>query len=290
MSMLISQDLTPGSGSRRRVSPRTGGKMSKQEALAERLLARIESGEWPADTLLTEPQLMEEEGESRFVVRGALEILRRAGWVESLMGVGTRVITRDGILIDASSMQDLDVRERADMGDQDALGASVAAAGHNPTAKFRLVFVTGREEAEVARYLGVGDDETLTLRELRRSVNEQPRIIESGYFPDHIASRPELARIRKPVDVAEGTTLYLARNGFPDLCHFDDVDTRPPTKDERDFLETDQQVLVQYRITFDRLGGSPIRVIRLVYRGDRYRLRYFVDGRGNPTLGVEEKA
>ncbi len=267
----------------------TGGKASRQAELAERLQARIESGELtPGDPLPSEPDMMKKENESRFVVRGALEILRLAGLVEKRQGVGTVVIARDAIRIDASRMQDLDARERETAQDQDALGSAVADAGHIPTHRFRLGVVYARDEPEAAAYLGVPPDETLTLREVRRLVNGQPRMIESGYFPERVTSRPGLERIRQPVDIAEGTTLYLARNGFPDLVHFDDTDTRPPAREERDFLETDQWVLTQWRVTLDRLDGTPIRAIRIAYRGDRYRLRHYVAGRGNPTFEIKE--
>jgi DNA-binding GntR family transcriptional regulator len=302
MSILMAQEVRESAQVRRDLGPNRGsvspssGRVTKQEQLAARFLERIEGvngeePEWPPGTLLpSEAKLIESERESRFAVRGALNILRQAGFVESRTGVGTIVITRDTILIDAAAIQDLDVREQADRGDEDALSASVAAAGHHPTKRFRLEIVSGREEPEVAQFLGVAEGEPLTLRESRWSVNGQPRIIESGYFPEHIASRTELSRLRMPEDVAEGTTLYLARNGFPDLCHFDHIDCRPPSKEERDFLETEQWVLVQLRVTLDRLGGEPIRVIRFVYRGDRYKLRTFVAGRGNPKFEIKEKA
>lgn len=267
----------------------TGGKASRQAELAERLQARIENGEWPPGTVLpSEPKMMKKEGESRFVVRGALEILRSTGIVEKRHGVGTVVIARDAIRIDASRMQDLDARECETSQERDALGSAVTDAGHIPTQRFRLGVAYARDEPEAAAYLGVSPDETLTLREVRRLVNGQPRMIESGYFPERVTSLPGLERIRQPIDVAEGTTLYLARNGFPDLVHLDDTDTRPPTRDERDFLESDQWVLTQWRVTLDRLGGTPIRAIRIVYRGDRYRLRHFVPGRGNPVFDIQE--
>jgi GntR family transcriptional regulator len=265
----------------REMSP-IAGKPSQQAVLAERFLARIESGEWPKGHLLpSENNLMKEEGMSRFVVRGALAILRGTGLVESRNGVGTVVIERDTILIDANTMQDLDGREQEKAQVHDALGSAVRDAGHIPSQKFRLGFIAAQEEPEVARLLEASAADTLTLREVKRSVNDQPRMIESGYFPERIASLPQLDRLRKPHDVPEGTTLYLAQNGFPDLCHEDVTETRPPLKEERDFLEVDQPVLVQWRTTFDRPGGTPIRVIRIAYRGDRYRIKHFVPGRGS---------
>ncbi|CAA7623292.1 Transcriptional regulator [Candidatus Terasakiella magnetica] len=63
------------------------------EQVADRLLARIASGEWgPGHRLPGERQLAEEMGVSRVSIRAAMQSLKTQGLLDAVQGGGTRVI------------------------------------------------------------------------------------------------------------------------------------------------------------------------------------------------------
>jgi DNA-binding FadR family transcriptional regulator len=69
-----------------------GGRVS--DRVADRLLARIASGEWaPGQRLPGERQLAEQMGVSRVSVRAALQTLKTQGFVDAVQGGGTRVVS-----------------------------------------------------------------------------------------------------------------------------------------------------------------------------------------------------
>lgn len=79
------------SGGRRRAKA-DGGRVS--DRVADRILARIASGEWaPGQRLPGERQLAEEMGVSRVSVRAALQGLKTQGFLDAVQGGGTRVIS-----------------------------------------------------------------------------------------------------------------------------------------------------------------------------------------------------
>lgn len=64
------------------------------DRVADRILARIASGEWePGRRLPGERQLAEEMGVSRVSVRAALQSLKTQGFLDAVQGGGTRVIS-----------------------------------------------------------------------------------------------------------------------------------------------------------------------------------------------------
>ncbi len=70
----------------------SGARVSDQ--VADRLLARIASGEWaPGQRLPGERQLAEDMGVSRVSVRAALQTLKTQGFVDAVQGGGTRVVS-----------------------------------------------------------------------------------------------------------------------------------------------------------------------------------------------------
>lgn len=259
-----------------------------KEITAREILAMIEDrGLQPGDKLPSEPELGAQFNRTRDTVRAAVTILVNLGVVERLQGKGMFVAKRDTILIDGSCMHDLDTRAAAAANPHDALGAAISGAGHQPSSRFSLPTITAASEPDFARLLGV--DEThgsLLARVIHRSVNGNPRMIETGYFDPAIATQEGLERIAQPVDVIEGTTLLLSQL-HPNLVAEHIIEARHPTLEENDFLRIDGCVLVQTIATYDRLGGKIIRVIRLVYRGDLYRIRFHVAGRGNVPMPPE---
>jgi len=64
------------------------------DRIADRILARIASGEWPLGHRLPgERQLAEDMGVSRVSVRAALQTLKTQGFVNAIQGGGTRVVS-----------------------------------------------------------------------------------------------------------------------------------------------------------------------------------------------------
>lgn len=73
---------------------RSGEAGRVSDRVADRLLARIASGEWaPGQRLPGERQLAEDMGVSRVSVRAALQTLKTRGFVDAVQGGGTRVVS-----------------------------------------------------------------------------------------------------------------------------------------------------------------------------------------------------
>lgn len=73
---------------------RSGSSGRVSDRVADRLLARIASGEWaPGRRLPGERQLAEDMGVSRVSVRAALQTLKAQGLVDAVQGGGTRVVS-----------------------------------------------------------------------------------------------------------------------------------------------------------------------------------------------------
>jgi GntR family transcriptional regulator, transcriptional repressor for pyruvate dehydrogenase complex len=86
----MGQTATPASKTAKSAS-KTGGLVS--ERVADRILARIASGEWgPGHRLPGERQLAEDMKVSRVSVRAALQGLKTQGLLDAVQGGGTRVI------------------------------------------------------------------------------------------------------------------------------------------------------------------------------------------------------
>lgn len=270
-----------------RMSPAGTGKRTLRAAAQDEILALINARNLkPGDKLPSEGELVNLLGRSRDTVRRAIATLADLGIVDRVNGVGSFVAKRDTILVDASLMHDLDARQEAAKQTHDAFGSVIADAGYQPSSQFELIQVPAAADPGIAKLLGVGPKGAMVVRVVNRRVNGQPRNIESSYFHPDIARNPKLAAIAQPYDVQEGTTLLLARV-YPNYCNENIFETRPPTLDENAFLNFSGPVLVHTIVMYDELGGKPIRVARFVYRGDLYRLRVFVPGRGNPPVPPE---
>jgi len=70
--------------------------VARYKQIAAILRARIESGDLePGQTVPSEPTLMQEFGVARNTVRHAIEVLRQAGLVTTVPGMGTYVSKPD---------------------------------------------------------------------------------------------------------------------------------------------------------------------------------------------------
>ncbi|MGE5477180.1 MAG: FadR/GntR family transcriptional regulator [Bacteroidales bacterium] len=78
---------------------RPGDASRVSDRVADRLLARIASGEWaPGQRLPGERQLAEDMGVSRVSVRAALQTLKTQGLVDAVQGGGTRVVSNTQVM------------------------------------------------------------------------------------------------------------------------------------------------------------------------------------------------
>lgn len=265
------------------------------ERLAESLAERIAAGEFDAvaagerpklpseNSLRTEHGLPDVDREiSKSVIRQAIRVLAERGLVETIHGEGTYLNRVHKLVLSMTHTEDLD--HRTNHLATDAWSSDVIAAGHVPDQEFELLKVLAKNvvvpELDVVQSLGVGSDAVLTVRRCWRTVDGKPSSVETSWFgPDVVAALPEIGI---PEDITRGTTVLLGEH-YPNLDHYDEVGTEPPTSAEQSFLKLPAGVvfLVRIRITFDEPGGTPLRLMRTVYRGDQYKIGYGVSGRGN---------
>ena len=262
------------------------------ERLAESLAERIESGEFDTDDpderpkLPSENELLTRHGLdgvdhpiSKSVVRQAIKALSERGLVETVPGAGSYITRVTRLILSMTHTEDLDRRAgHFAHYAKDAWSSDVLAAGHTPYQDFKLLKVV--PSAEVAERLEIPVSEVVTVRQCWRKVDGKPSCVETSWFGAAVvAALPDLG---DPRDIDRGTTVYLGEH-YPGLDHLDEIGTEAPSGEEQEFLRLPAGVvfLVRDRLTFDRPGGKPLRLMRTVYRGDQYKFRYSVAGRGN---------
>jgi GntR family transcriptional regulator len=237
----------------------------------------IKEGVWKVgERLPTERELMEQGYGSRTTIRSALAELAQRRVVESRQGYGTVVLKTEVLQLNMTRSENLD--HRVGYYGQDSWNSDVIAAGRTPLQTFELIY---QEAAGLqAHYLGASDEEDLVVRRCDRFVDGQAAMVETSWFPPAVVE--SLPRIARPKDIAEGTTVYMAENGFPELSHQDRIRIEKAEGHEREFLGLPLGVdmLVRWRITVSAPGGTPVRVMKSAYRGDMFELVYDVPGRG----------
>lgn len=145
------RDLSPGGT----WAPRSHESLSAQ--LAKALRSRIRAGEWNADGWLpTEAELCREYEVSRATTREAIRLLESQGLAESRHGVGTRVITQDGMV--HAGLQELK-----------SITETIAELGKVPRMEFRLKLLRPADEQDQSDFNVSADTEVLQLRRLLRA-------------------------------------------------------------------------------------------------------------------------
>ncbi len=137
---------------------RTAGSNPKvSDRVADRILARIASGEWGIGQRLPgERQLAEEMGVSRVSVRSAMQALKTQGFLDAVQGGGTRVISNANTMnpglaelvrISRANLHDLaEIR-----GILESWAVRRAAAAASPAHLAELAEIVRAGEADVAR-------------------------------------------------------------------------------------------------------------------------------------------
>ncbi|MGE5547821.1 MAG: FadR/GntR family transcriptional regulator [Solirubrobacterales bacterium] len=146
MTKSILSDLT---------APAKGGKVS--DRVADRILARIASGEWgPGQRLPGERQLAEDMGVSRVSVRAALQQLKTQGFLVAVQGGGTRVIssasTVDPALVELVRVNCENLNDLAELRAILETWAVRRAAGHAASENIaELAEIMAATEADISR-------------------------------------------------------------------------------------------------------------------------------------------
>lgn len=159
-------------------------------------------------------------------------------------------------------------RER---GQGDAWSADAAAQGRHGTQR---IFQAGEvpAPAEVARLLGIPEDEPVVVRRRLILLDDEPNELTDTYYPAGIARGTRLAGTAK---IPGGAVTLLAGLGHVGVLVHEDVTAGMPNEEERTALQTapDEPVLRITRVTLDR-NDQPIQVDRMVMPAQRQQLRY----------------
>jgi GntR family transcriptional regulator len=246
----------------------------KWEVLAELLAGEIEAGKYkPGDRLPTVEALELQHAVANITVRNAIIALVQRGLVRTEQGSGTYVRADERLRLDMTKIES--VEHRAVHRDFDAWTSDVRRAGFTPSQEFDLGLKSC--PADLAGVFGVDEGSVLTIRRCNRFVDEQPSMIETSYFPAWLVD--ELPRLREPVDIEEGTTLYLAEHGYPIDHRMDQISGRPQTREEQSFLQLPFSEWMLARISPAYIpDGRVARFMVSVYPAAKYTLVYQVGG------------
>jgi DNA-binding FadR family transcriptional regulator len=127
------------------------------DRIADRILARIASGQWPLGFRLPgERQLAEEMGVSRVSVRAALQTLKTQGFVTAVQGGGTRVVstasTMDHSLGELARVSHENMHDLAEIrGLLEVWAVRRAAVNATPAQLAELADIMRAAEADVSR-------------------------------------------------------------------------------------------------------------------------------------------
>jgi GntR family transcriptional regulator len=233
------------------------------ERVAMELADEIESGDWPAGSLLpTIPELEERFGASRVTVRGGIDDLARRGLVYTGYTGGRRGTIVRGL--GRISHYAADEHRRGTTSDRHDFFSEIARrAGKKPSKHFEMRFAV--PPADVAERLGTGEDELVVVRITRQLLDAEPWSRETSYYPRDLA---EEVGLDVPQDITQGTVRALAEAGHVETAWVDDVvDAHASSDDARDLaVPTGSPLLIQtrtastdQRITrvtrYTRLGG-----------------------------------
>lgn len=238
------------------------GRVGKAE-IASDLRTQILSGDLtPGDRLPTEAALTEHYGVSRGTVREGFAILVGEGLVVARRPHGYFVRGRQRM--EYRPQSDLTVRP-ADV-PKDAFLTELEAAGRAPTQTIDVAIV--RPPAEVAKRLGLGEDEHTVVRRRVRSLEGEPFMTNDSYFPLAIAQGTP---VMSPEDIARGANWALADAGYVQVRATDEFFVRMPTPDEQHRLDLapGTPVACQFTTGYSR-DGKALRVAVTVLPGDRH--------------------
>jgi GntR family transcriptional regulator len=243
---------------------------SKRDAITDALAGEIATGVYPHDTRLpSEAELCERFGVSRITVRGALDRLAVAGLVTSVRGHGWYIRGDQRrrfplLTIDERGGTTRDVWRTW-------LEAQGLRGDHD------LTVTVGLPPHHVARHLALPPDAQCAIRHRIRSINDEPVMISTAYFPCWLATGTELGRTGHgaAVDLDKPSPLdILAQLGHAPAQDEDQIGARMPELVESRELQLPTRgvpVITNCRTSFDA-AGVPVRCTHDVMAAHRFLL------------------
>jgi GntR family transcriptional regulator len=216
------------------------------------IAGRIETGEFaPGERLQTERELAEALGVSRMTARAALVRLAQRGLIDRRQGQGT-FVAEPKLRQDASHLR--------------GFFAETVGQGAFPTS--RLIDRSERfASRQLATMLDLRLGETVFAVVRVRSVNDQPVVLETSYFPARVA--PGLLELD-----LERSSIYRLLERFHArpvraVQSLEPIVAGPP---EADLLRVDvgDPLMLVERTAWDAQGRA-VEHARDIYRGDRSR-------------------
>lgn len=251
--------------------------------MAEDLRSQIDSGQLPAGAAIpSESELASVYGLSRTSVRNALEALRQWGLVRTIKGSGTHVRGRRQQLIRRVPDRYQWEKDRVHLPEYERRSAGSAEQDTGlPTDRFD--FRAQHDEIpatdDLARVFGVPPGTTLLRRVYRtgdRGAGGLPIGVGASYLVREIVeSNPDLLDPTKE-PWPGGTQHQLFTIGVELDRIIDELETRPPTRDEADALGIDAKgtsVFVLRKISIDTTDRV-VEVNDAVMPGDTTKLVY----------------
>ena len=243
---------------------------SRYAQLADELRGEILDGRWPPGVALpSESRLSTQRGVSRDVLRAALAQLRTEGLVTTVHGGSTYVRDRRPVRLPAS-------RFSRTFGPGTPAPWQSAAEESGLVGSVEMVSV-GRHPAgeDVARQLGIAEDDEVVIRQRRMLVGEQEAELvqqSDSIIPYELATGTKLSRRDR---IPSGIYQALAEIGHVPTTMTEEVTARMPTPDESWALGLVHgiPVLDIQRVTKDQ-AGRPIELLKVLSIADRTVLVY----------------
>jgi DNA-binding GntR family transcriptional regulator len=246
--------------------------------IADELRAQISSGELqPGDRLPSERDLIESYGASRTTIREAVRVLIGDGLIATSQGRGrgSVVRARRTLTYYATRAEDPGVPLESDAFFSEAIAQGLAPSQVISVKKSPLP--TG-----VAELLGRTLGEQAVRRLCVRSINEVPNSLQDSWYPMDLAEA--VPALLHRLDIKQGTTRYLAEQGYLQVAFLDQNTARMPTEEEKNLLGlgAGTPVLEHRRVGYTAVG-TPVRVSVNVFAGDRSVVAYALgDAEGLP--------
>jgi len=229
-------------------------KLPLHQQLYDFLRAKIRSGEWKESQMIpAEPELINQYGVSRIVVRQVLNRLVSEGLIFRQQGRGSFVSERrleEGLSRIISFTEDMHQR--------------------GLTPKTRVLFkglLPAHED--ISEHLGIQPGEELVRIERLRLANDEPMSIEDSYlvqryFPGILDEDFALVPLRQTLQQKFGVQITRARQVIRAV---------QATAEQARLLTTPAKapLLLIERVSFSG-QNQPIEFLRIYYRGDRYSL------------------
>lgn len=227
-------------------------------SIATDLREAIRSGTYlPGDRLPSEAALMASYGVARMTARHGLSMLKDEGLTVTRHGSGVFVRAFEPMVRDSTARSAPDDEPV----DPAALRAEVKRVDQEsaPTDTVRTL-------------LGLGDGETVTVREFRHVRDRKPVLLAASSVPSTIADGTPIA---DPASEAGSTHTLLADAGHAPVRFREDVVGRMPTIEEvRELrIEPGTPVLAVTRTAYDA-SGRAVEVAEIVLDAGEFVVRY----------------